>query len=109
MHVGNVGAAAAPAEEVVVCVREPTADEISALAEPFDKLQPKLRYRGKFAIKFFREWLDKLAEEYEKRARGTFGQAVLEGSVRRAEFVLSNFASKSRIPTGLAAFVEAIA
>jgi hypothetical protein len=39
---------------------------------------------------------------------GGFGHDLPEGVIRRAEFVLSNFASKSRFPTGLADFINAI-
>jgi hypothetical protein len=108
VQVGGIAAVSTPSEEVVVYEREPTEDEIVELAETFNQLEPKLRYRGKFALKFFREWLTKLADEYVGGERNRFGEPKPEGVIRRAEFVLSNFASKSRIPAELSDFVEAI-
>jgi hypothetical protein len=107
--VGNISGVVTPPEEVVVYERELTADETVGLDEAFDQLEPRLRYRGKFAIKFFRAWLENLADNYVAGDRGIFGDIKPEGVVRRAEFVLSNFASKSCIPTGLPNFVNAIA
>jgi hypothetical protein len=109
VQIGKVCPVATPPEEVIVYEREPTEDETVGLAEAFDELDPKLRYRGKFAIKFFREWLNKIADAFIEGDHGFFGETKPEGKVRRAEFVLSNFASKSRIPIGLPAFVDAIA
>lgn len=108
VQIGNVTAIGVLPEEVVVCQREPTAEEVVALTESFEELEPKTRHRGKFALKFFREWLDRLAFEYLAGETGLFKQKMPEGAIRRAEFVLSNFASKSRFPTGLAAFINAI-
>ncbi len=108
VQIGKIGAVATPPEEVVVYKREPTAEEAAGLGDAFEELDPKLRYRGKFAMKFFREWLNKLADEYIAGESGAFGRDLPEGTIRRAEFVLSNFASKSRFPIGLAAFINAI-
>jgi len=54
VQIGNIGAVATPPDEVVVYEHEPTAAEVAGLEEAFHKLDPKLRYRGKFAMKFFR-------------------------------------------------------
>jgi uncharacterized protein DUF4435 len=108
VQIGNIAAIRILPEEVVVCQREPTAEEVLALTESFEELEPKTRHRGKFALKFFREWLERLAVEYLAGETGLFNQKMPEGAIRRAEFVLSNFASKSRFPTGLAAFIDAI-
>jgi hypothetical protein len=104
----NVTSAGTKPEELVLCEREPTSEESARFSEEFKQLDPKLRYRGKFAIKFFREWLKKLSEEYLAGEAGAFGRRMPEGAIRRAEFVLSNFASKSRLPKGFAAFVNEI-
>jgi hypothetical protein len=108
IQIENVQSSGVPPEEVVVYKREPTPDEMVGLAEAFDLLNPRLRYRGKFAYKFLVGWLNKLADEYKDRSRGVFGDCEQSGGVRRQEFVLSNFASKSCIPTGLDDFIRSV-
>lgn len=107
IQIGKVEAADTAAEEIVVYEREPKDKELTGLVEEFLSLEPRSRYRGKFAMKFFVEWLGKLADEYSEKTLGIF-DGTPPGSVRRAEFVLSNFAAKSSIPVGLAAFIGAI-
>ena len=108
VRLGKVEASGPLPEKFVVYEREPEEKELSGLVDEFLLLEPRLRFRGKFAMKFFAEWLGKLAEECATGELGIFGDGLLGSSVRRAEFVLSNFASKSPIPVGLHAFVEAI-
>jgi Protein of unknown function (DUF4435) len=108
VKIGNIAVVDTDPKEVVACEREPTAYECEYLAAAFKALNPKLRYRGKFAIKFFQEWLAKLAVEFLAGKDGAFGRAMPAGVIRRAEFVLSNFASKSQAPTGLESFINAI-
>ncbi|WP_162239259.1 DUF4435 domain-containing protein [Methylobacterium sp. Leaf100] len=107
IELGNITPVEIELESIVVYERDPTSDEIVGLDDQFIDLDPATRYRGKFALKFFRDWLGKLADECQKE--GTIIFAEVSGPVRRAEFVISNFASKSRLPTGLHEFVEAIA
>jgi Protein of unknown function (DUF4435) len=108
VRIGKIDAVTTLPEDVVVFEREPTQEEVAELQEAFDKLDPKQRYRGKFAIKFFREWLDRLADAYLPDGSEAFGLHLPGGVVRRAEFVLSNFASKSRFPAGLSDFINSI-
>ena len=49
----SVSSAAATGCIQVQLVREPTAEEIERHSEEFDQLDPKMRYRGKFALLFF--------------------------------------------------------
>jgi hypothetical protein len=106
VEVGNVGPVQTAPEDIVIYDREPTPEELVGLGERFALLEAKTRYRGKFALKFFREWLNKLADNYGREDANLF--SGVEGSIRRAELVLSNFASKSRLPAGLQEFVEAV-
>jgi hypothetical protein len=108
VEIGNVTPAGTKPEELVLYEREPTPEEVIEFAKAFKELNPNLRYRGKFAIKFFHEWLKKLSEEYLAGEAGAFGRRMPEGAIRCAEFVLSNFASKSRLPNGLATFINGI-
>lgn len=104
--IGNVEPVQVRVEDVVVCEREPTPEEISALGEQFNRLEPKARYRGKFALKFFRDWIGKLADDQKQDNSILF--SGIEGSVRRAELVISNFASKSVMPEELGIFIRSI-
>lgn len=100
VQIQNVEGVNVSPEEVVVYKREPALDETVGLAEAFDQLEPRLRYRGKFAIKFFLEWLNKLAEEFVTGALGIFGDTKPEGQIRRGEFVLSNLLPSPASPLG---------
>lgn len=81
--------------------------DVSLRAE-FDELDPPSRYRGKNSLLFFMRWLDLLANCYEKNC-GIFARNELTGRVRRQEFTLGTFASKSSFPLGLPEFVSRIA
>lgn len=108
VRIGNVSRSDSPVDKVVILEREPTADEQAGLSTDFASLAPKSRFRGKFALKFFTEWLGRLADELGTDDLGVFGSDPLKGGVRRNEFVLSNFATKSGLPADLPAFVCAI-
>ena len=108
IKIGNVSRSTTPIEEAVVLGREPTFEEQEELNEEFAALSPRTRFRGKFALRFLKEWLMKLADEYAARDLGLFGDDPPVGGVRRAEFVLSNFAAKSLLPASLPAFIMAI-
>jgi hypothetical protein len=108
INIGNIERTPTATEEVIVLVREPTDEEKTKHDQRFSTLVPKSRFRGKFALKFFTDWLTKLADEYAANNLGLFGDDPPKGAVRRAEFVLSNFAAKSLIPTSLPAFITAI-
>ena len=106
IEVGNIEPAEVLPESVVVYAREPTIRETHGLRERFASLHAATRYRGKFALKFFREWLNKLVDDHGRDDTTLF--AGVKGSVRRAELVVSNFASKSPMPAGLEVFVETL-
>lgn len=108
VKIGNGSRSATPIEHAVVLGREPTIEEQDDLDAEFAELTPRARFRGKFALRFFKEWLTKLADEYVERDLGLFGDDPPVGGVRRAEFVLSNFAAKSLFPADLPAFITSI-
>ncbi len=109
VELGKVTAINVSVEELIPYEREPLFNEIESLCASFSKLEPKTRYRGKFAIKFFMIWLDKLANEFSTWSLGLFGSVKPEGVVRRAELTLSTFASKSCIPSNFIQFVNRMA
>ena len=79
---------------------------IDALREEFERLDGVTRYRGKFALLFFKRWLEELAKEYRAKGGGVFAGLDRTAAVREREFVLSNFASLAAVPDGLPAFVQ---
>jgi hypothetical protein len=97
-----------PPEETIVYGAEPTDEDLKRLHEEFENLDPRTRYRGKYALLFFRKWLEKLEEEYRSPALGLFKTLDVNSRVRSGELVLSNFASKSDLPVGFQDFIQAI-
>jgi hypothetical protein len=75
----------------------------------FSVLHGPSRYRGKFAYKFFRQWLEHLEREWNENTYGMFSGIDSNSKIRTAEFVLSNFASSSPLPSGLREFVLGMA
>lgn len=96
-------------EEVVVYSREPQPMELEALEAEFAKLEPRTRFRGKFALKFFQRWLERLGDEYRAGTRCLFSELSGNARPRAAELVLSNFASKSKVPNGFTNFINSVA
>lgn len=89
--------------------REPTAEEIAQYQEEFLAMEPRLRYRGKFALMFFEKWLNDLADEHAGNIAGTLFDGLERSSnVRRSEISLGGFASKSSLPRGFREFVCAM-
>lgn len=83
-------------------------DELNELREQFELLDPEARYRGKFALLFFRRWLEELAKECNTADGGAFSGLPRTGKVRERELVLSNFASLACEPEGLSDFLRAV-
>lgn len=108
VEVGSVVAADTYPNAVIVLAREPSDDEVAACAHEFGNLDGRARYRGKFCLKFFEEWLRKLAMLYASENSPLFEMCPKASRVRSAEFVLSNFAAKSLIPTGLSEFIAKV-
>ena len=87
---------------------KPSLEEEVALKAHFDELNPQTRYRGKFALKFFLEWLSALAREYRTPHLGIFSHLSSSGvKVNHSELSLGGFASRSPLPDGLDKFVLA--
>ncbi len=95
-------------EEVVVYLTIATPAEFARLSEKFDSLDPRSRYRGKFALTFFQRWLSELADEFSTSKLGLFAGLDVKSKVRISELVVSNFASKSELPIGLKDFIQAV-
>jgi len=78
------------------------------LCSEFDGLNPQLRYRGKNSFLFLLKWLELLAADFDGKS-GIFDGLRIAGKVRKKEFTLGAFASKSSMPLGLASFINRMA
>ncbi|WP_086648944.1 DUF4435 domain-containing protein [Gluconobacter sp. DsW_056] len=106
INVGSVTAANFSAESIVPFKTEPDPVTLAALKKEFSALDDKTRYRGKFALKFFTVWLEKLAVEFSEWTTGLLGDTKPKGNIRRAEITLSNFASKCQLPNIFSVFAK---
>ena len=104
---GSVQAIEYDPEEMIPFPDCENEDLLTQLSEEFDALDPAHRYRGKFAIKFLTKWLEQLAREFRDPKLGLFGLLGGEDRINHQEFALGLLASRSSVPTGLAAFLAA--
>lgn len=93
---------------LVVLEREPSAEEIAAHEGAFDELLPPLRYRGKFALLFFRKLLEQLAADRNSSESVHFAKLSREGLRARGHLELDALAGKSQLPAGLQAFIAKV-
>jgi hypothetical protein len=106
IKLGKVTAVEQDVKQAIPFTKEPSDAVLAALSVEFDKLEPALRYRGKFAIKFLTKWLEQLADEFRNSRLGLFGLLAAEGEkINHPELSLGAFASRSPIPAGLADFL----
>lgn len=108
IHLDSIGDLVAPPEILVPLKSNPSIEDWKTHSENFDKLDPRSRYRGKFAMIFFLRWLDHLASDYASGSSSIFRGLDTNGKARVSELRIGNFASKSPHPSGLKAFVEAV-
>lgn len=106
VELGNVSASDVDAKQAIPLPKEVDDQSLAALEEEFAKLHPKDRYRGKFAMKFLRVWLDRLANEYRNPSRGLFSvPQQTNGKIKHDELSIGSLASRSKTPAGLAEFL----
>jgi hypothetical protein len=97
------------AEDILCFAREPLPEEISQLRGEFEGLSPRERYRGKFALLFFRSWLRLLHEEFTERKLDVFAGLDTASRARVAELSgLAALANRSALPIGLTEFASQI-
>lgn len=107
VSVGSVQRGTASPEEIIR-FRESIDEEISAdLESEFSDLDPPKRYRGKFALAFFKKWLRDLGETH-RPGEGLFEKIDTRSAFRLDEITLNSMASKSEMPDGLLEYVAAI-
>lgn len=94
----------------VIRPRRPvTEDEKAALSAEFDALEPRSRYRGKFALAFLLRWLEILVRD---RVLGRdsihFADIPCEKRVRAGHFSSITLAPRARPPSSFAEFFSRI-
>lgn len=95
-------------ENIIRLEREPTAEECADLRIEFDGFDCKLRFRGKFMIKFFERWLLELAKDYSSEETVFFHELDRVSNAKVSEITLGTMASRSRMPSGLEQFVQSM-
>ena len=105
----SVAASVVPPQDAVPLSRSIEAAEIAAFNPEFEALDPRSRYRGKFALLFFQRWLERLVSECNQPEIGLFAAVASSAKARQSELTLGNFAARSSMPLGLEDFVNSIA
>lgn len=107
VSVGNVQAGTASPEEIIR-FQDSIDDELSAdLENDFSELDAPKRYRGKFALAFFKKWLRDLGETH-RPGEGLFEKIETRSAFRLEEITLNSMASKSEMPDGLLEYIASI-
>lgn len=91
-------------EDVIHFEREPTDLELSKLRKEFDRLSGRRRYRGKFALLFFMEWLTHLARDRTSNHTLYFAGLKKNVKVRLHSVTGETLAGKSELPNGFSDF-----
>ncbi|PZO01986.1 MAG: hypothetical protein DCF28_09265 [Alphaproteobacteria bacterium] len=81
---------------------------VADLIAEFDDLEPRSRYRGKFAYFFFKRWLEELVLQNDEAERGVFSGLANRSAFRVSELTLNSLSSKADLPDGLVEFVASI-
>lgn len=95
-------------EEAVALEREPTQAELDAMRPHFDELGGRERFRGKFALLFFLEWLRHLAASRVSGDSELFPDLPRNVKVRLHAITSETLATKSKLPEGLVAFAQSM-
>ena len=106
VKIGDVEGSGVAPEDALPFVTSLSIEELDTLDQEFSALDPARRYRGKFAIKFLRAWLNSLAEEFRNPERGLFPlDEQGKGTVKFDEMSLGSLASRTPPPEGFPDFV----
>ncbi|HTF96005.1 MAG TPA: DUF4435 domain-containing protein [Cellvibrio sp.] len=80
---------------------------VELLRMDFDKLNPKLRHRGKFFFQFLVTWIEKLSDE-ARNPTGVIFQKKLGIKFSSSSITLRSLASRSELPIGLQEYIKGI-
>lgn len=103
----KISHATPPPETRLLLAREPTQEEMNILDPIFDKLIPKNSYRGKFALRFFKNWLDHLIKDRNCTESEYFKGLVTDRPASNS-ITVSKLARWSDLPSGLPEFISSM-
>jgi hypothetical protein len=108
VSLADVQAGTMTLEQAVPLRAEPSLEDEERFLAEFDGLDPRLHYRGHFALYFFLRFLDLLVADRNSEASVHFGTLHGDGFVAKGPFSLDSLAHKAPLPAGLQAFVSQI-
>lgn len=108
IDLNNVTRSDTPSSSVVRTTREISDEEKAGLLHEFESLDPAMRYRGKFALSFFMQWMERLATE--RKAQNTDLFHGLDPAVRvlNGRLSMATLASRSAPPPSFRIFFDVI-
>lgn len=95
-------------QEMVRLEREPTENEIEEHKNAFILLEQRNRYRGKFALLFFRKWLSLLLADRKKDGSLIFRQLPQNDFLPKGSFSFDQLAAKAKPPESFKRFISCI-
>ncbi|HCF1165702.1 DUF4435 domain-containing protein [Pseudomonas aeruginosa] len=108
VEIRSTTATTVPANDIVRLSREPDAIESAAAAAAFAQLVPNKHYRGKFAMMFFKRWLQNLVDDKNKPVENRELFTKLNNKSTTSPITLDSMASKSNPPPCLRSFIAGI-
>lgn len=109
VSLNRVDALARPVAEIVRLDREPDNADQDKHGAAFDLLEPRSRYRGKFALMFFMKWLQLLADDRNSEHSQYFAaKRAGEPKIKLEEIKVGLLASYSDPPKGLSEFLSRV-
>lgn len=109
IDIGSIKATEVKAVDIIQLSVQPTDEEFNVLRLEFDGMDPKHRYRGKFAYMFFIKWLSILNEARTNDECPLFIEAEKISKTKFSDISIGLMASRSPKPTGLPNFLNKIA
>lgn len=95
-------------EEMICLEREPTEDEITKHDISFKLLEQRNRYRGKFALYFFRKWLSLLLADRKSDDSSIFCHLPQNDFAAKLTLSFEQLAAKSKPPESFQQFIANI-
>lgn len=96
-------------DQMVILENEPSETQIAEYKVSFDLLEPRDRYRGKFALQFFRKWLALLLADRKSGDSVLFCGLPQNDFVANGTFSFDHLAAKSKPPESFNQFISNIA
>jgi hypothetical protein len=95
-------------EQIIAFEEQLDGEEEASLLAEFEQLDPRARYRGKFAHMFLMRTLELMAADRRSDNRVIFARMDRPRPVNVAAITIGMLASKSAVPEGLPDFIQAV-